>query len=122
MTDVPATRGLIRMALMAVAFVALTVVLIVFQPGASKRGAPNMAEPVVTRDAARMETIAPPVPDLSAAESPVRTVGPASIRDLTFDAIAAVKTATTGDAPAPGQPGSLLYSAVQRSMSTRASE
>ena len=41
---------------------------------------------------------------------------PTNMRDMTFSAISNLKSVTTGEAPAPGQPGSLLYSVVQRSI------
>lgn len=114
MTEPNRKRGLIRMALMGTAFVGLTAVLIVFQPG-SPRHALQVAEPEasVTRVApAGLETV-------TAAPAPAATDQTASMRDLTNTAISNLRTATgttTAAAPAPGQPGSLLYSVVQRSM------
>lgn len=117
MTEPNRKRGLIRMALMGTAFVGLTAVLIVFQPG-SPRHALQLAEPEasVTRVApAGLETV-------TAAPAPAATDQTASMRDLTNTAISNLRSATgtaaaaPAPAPAPGQPGSLLYSVVQRSM------
>lgn len=132
MTDTSKTSGLIRMALMGTAFIGLTVVLIVFQPGSPRNATfEAMDEPeVVTRDAApvvnepqEIETVAAPIP------APVQVVDakpqaadqPTNIRDMTFSAISNLKSVTTGEAPAPGQPGSLLHSVVQRSIAKTAS-
>jgi nucleoid-associated protein YgaU len=120
------------MALMGAAFVGLTIVLIVFQPGSPRNAATSISlEPSVTRTASALEEVvsasatdARPEPRAVAA-TPVAAASdrgvagpeqPASMRDLTFGAISNLKTATTGATPAPGQPGSLLYSVVKRSM------
>ena len=42
------------------------------------------------------------------------------MRDMTFSAISNLKSVTTGEAPAPGQPGSLLHSVVKRSIANGA--
>lgn len=135
MTDTSKTSGLIRMALMGTAFIGLTVVLIVFQPGSPRNATFDaMDEPeVVTRDAApvvnepqEIETVAAPLP--APIPAPVRVVDakpqaadqPTNMRDLTFSAISNLKSVTTGEAPAPGQPGSLLHSVVQRSIAKTA--
>lgn len=131
MTETQKHKGLIRMALMGTAFIALTVVLIVFQPG-SPRKVQNVPVPdaSVTRVAPALDTIettpAPATAHHDAAqldtERAARSVPqtnapePDSMRDLTFTAISNLKSATTGEAPAPGQPGSLLHSVVQRSL------
>ena len=128
MTQTSKTSGLIRMGLMGTAFIALTIVLIVFQPG-SPRKAQVLPEPEteirVTREAAPLDTVAPSVEPVQQTvtvapqpvATPVRTADePTNMRDLTFSAISNLKAATTGEAPAPGQPGSLLHSVVQRSM------
>ncbi|WP_299787792.1 LysM peptidoglycan-binding domain-containing protein [uncultured Marivita sp.] len=132
MTDTSKTSGLIRMALMGTAFIGLTIVLIVFQPGSPRNATfEAMDEPeVVTRDAAPLvsapqetETVAAPIP------APVQVVDakpqaadqPTNMRDMTFSAISNLKSVTTGEAPAPGQPGSLLHSVVQRSIAKTAS-
>lgn len=135
MTDTSKTSGLIRMALMVTAFIGLTVVLIVFQPGSPRNATfEAMDEPeVVTRDAAPVvnapqetETVAAPLP--APIPTPVQMVGedpqaadqPTNMRDMTFSAISNLKSVTTGEAPAPGQPGSLLHSVVQRSIAKTA--
>jgi nucleoid-associated protein YgaU len=128
MTQTSKTSGLIRMGLMGTAFIALTIVLLVFQPG-STRKAQVLPDPEtetrVTREAAPLDTVAPPVEPtqdiVTAAPQPAITLGPTAdeptnMRDLTFSAISNLKAATTGEAPAPGEPGSLLHSVVQRSI------
>jgi nucleoid-associated protein YgaU len=127
------SAGYIRMALMGTAFIALTIVLIVFQPG-SPRNAQSTFEPepssTVTRVADPLTP--PPAPEVTpvVAPTPVQvptpmpqlattdqaTYQPTNLRDMTFSAISNLKSVTTGEAPAPGQPGSLLHSVVQRSI------
>ncbi|MFA8385019.1 MAG: hypothetical protein ACEPO2_05300 [Pelagibaca sp.] len=135
MTQTSRHAGLIRMALMGTAFIALTIVLIVFQPG-SPRNAQSSFEPdaptTVTRadPLAQPAVITPPVTPIVQAPAPVaqpqiatpvqsagQTSGqPTNMRDMTFSAISNLKSVTTGETPAPGQPGSLLHSVVQRSI------
>ncbi|WP_292289155.1 LysM peptidoglycan-binding domain-containing protein [Marivita sp.] len=126
MTQTSKTTGLIRMALMGAAFIVLTVVLIVFQPGSPRTAQvlPDL-ETSVTRSAAPLNAIEPvsePAARNTTASRPSTTVvnnsadQPTNIRDLTFSAISSLKSVTTGEAPFPGQPGSLLHSVVQRSM------
>ncbi|MCK0150292.1 LysM peptidoglycan-binding domain-containing protein [Marivita sp. S6314] len=132
MKDTSRNSGLIRMALMATAFIALTIVLVVFQPGS-----PRQANTSVTEVETTVTRVAPPLDNVASisadsAQTEARTApqrelatdtGPAqptTIRDMTFDAISNLKSATTGDAPAPGEPGSLLHSVVQRSIATTA--
>lgn len=145
MTQAGTHQGYIRMALMGTAFIGLTVVLIVFQPG-SKRQAQvtivsDTGDTSVTREAgllddltvvtAQSDQATPKAPQVTPASRETastdgqRSAGtvenpPTNLRDMTFSAISQVKSATTGQAPAPGQPGSLLHSVVQRSMSTNA--
>ena len=126
------------MALMGTAFVGLTVVLVVFQPG-SPRHAANSADqgPSVTRVASTAlngGVAASGVDTLSesraaeasavipAASAVVGAKQPASVRDLTYGAISNLKSATAGATPAPGQPGSVLHSVVQRSIATSPTE
>lgn len=135
------SAGYIRMALMGTAFIALTIILIVFQPG-SPRNAQTSFEPegssIVTRGsdplviAPATEIATPIVPSPAPAPAPTPVSAPApmpriemtgqigenptNMRDMTFSAISNLKSVTTGEAPAPGQPGSLLYSVVQRSI------
>lgn len=127
------SAGYIRMGLMGTAFIALTIVLIVFQPG-SPRNAESTFEPepssTVTRVAdpltpPRTLEVAPvtapapvqvptPMPQLATTDH--AEDAPSNLRDMTFSAISNLKSVTTGEAPAPGQPGSLLHSVVQRSI------
>ncbi|SHH47851.1 LysM peptidoglycan-binding domain-containing protein [Marivita hallyeonensis] len=132
------TTGLIRMGLMGAAFIALTIVLIVFQPGSPRKAAVTpVPESSVTRVAPAMDNLAAPsMEDVgqkppAIATDPVRAgdgsgvaivhAEPSSVRDLTFGAISNLKSATTGEAPAPGEPGSFLHSVVQRSLTATAS-
>jgi nucleoid-associated protein YgaU len=135
MTQNAKNSGLIRMALMGTAFIALTIVLVVFQPG-SPRHAQNSTDPDnianVTREADPLSTdsvsaepppaapmaVAAPAPLPQVTPSP-KTDAPTNMRDMTFSAISNLKSVTTGEAPAPGQPGSLLHSVVQRSIANK---
>lgn len=112
------------MALMGTAFIGLTIVLIVFQPGSPRTAQvlPDI-ETSVTRNATSLDTIEPePAPLTVSASLPERTVQPVkpdhptNLRDMTFSAISNLKSVTTGEAPVPGEPGSLLHSVVQRSI------
>ncbi|MFP7672045.1 LysM peptidoglycan-binding domain-containing protein [Marivita sp. S0852] len=130
MTTAPKQNGLIRMVLMAIAFIGLTIVLVVFQPGSPRHADTDAPPPeaTVTRVAPSLETInaaaeqsAPPEQtSVALPQAPKRAVSetaqPGSLRDMTFVAISNLKSATTGEAPAPGEPGSLLHSVVQRSI------
>lgn len=141
MTDTSKNAGLIRMALMGTAFIGLTVILIVFQPGSPRHAQttldteantsvtrvadpltvaptdtkPVVATPVVTPVPAPAP--APPAPQITSTQSDAGQ--PANMRDMTFSAISNLKSVTTGEAPAPGQPGSLLHSVVQRSIANK---
>ena len=120
------TTGLIRMAIMGTAFVALTVVLLVFQPGSPRHASGTaLPETSVPRVAAPLDSVVNAPADVSGsgvsftdvAQQPVAPSSAAlSMRDITFGAISNLKSATTGEAPAPGEPGSLLHSVVQRSI------
>lgn len=137
MTHSSRHAGLIRMALMGSAFIALTIVLIVFQPGSPRHAQSSFepdTSPTVTRvdPLAQPAVIAQPVTVAPAAQAPasavqsqiaipVQSLGqtsgqPTNMRDMTFSAISNLKSVTTGETPAPGQPGSLLHSVVQRSI------
>lgn len=135
------TTGLVRMALMGAAFVGLTIVLIVFQPGSPRKSLDeDRSEPDVTRAAPALQDIpVAPEPDLSGTvvlipetgadaiaaqpfSAPVPATGTDSattLRDVTFAAISNLKSVIDGEAPAPGEPGSLLHSVVQRSIAAR---
>lgn len=125
MSGASRNTGFIRMAIMGGAFVGLTVVLLVFQPGA-----PRQAEVMPLPDSAVTRVAAPLAPETTqepqttaVALQPAPTIqnddASMSMRDLTFNAISDLKSATTGEAPAPGQPGSLLHSVVQRSLGSQ---
>jgi len=125
MTQTNRNKGLIRMAIMGVAFITLTIILIVFQPGSPRHqqaSAPVVTpDTTVTREAPVLEDMTPTssVAAIQNTPQPIRpaTTGePTTVRDMTFAAISNLKAATTGEAPAPGEPGSLLHSVVQRSM------
>lgn len=127
------SAGYIRMGLMGTAFIALTIVLIVFQPG-SPRNAQSTFEPEPSSTVTRVADLLtpPPAPEVTpvVAPAPVQVPTPmpqlattnqaddqpTNLRDMTFSAISNLKSVTTGEAPAPGQPGSLLHSVVQRSI------
>lgn len=137
MTHSSRHAGLIRMALMGTAFIALTIVLIVFQPGSPRHAQSSFepdTSPTVTRadPLAQPAVITPPVTIAPVAQAPASAVQsqiaipvqssgetsgqPTNMRDMTFSAISNLKSVTTGETPAPGQPGSLLHSVVQRSI------
>ena len=139
MTRSSNSAGYIRMALMGTAFIALTIVLIVFQPGSPRNAqsgfdaAPpttvtRVADPLTSlpeRDEPETIVAVPtpaPLPGPSPAPAPqIARTGqgtdqPTNMRDMTFSAISNLKSVTTGEVPAPGQPGSLLHSVVQRSI------
>lgn len=137
MTQTTKSAGLIRMALMGTAFIALTIVLIVFQPGSPRHAQSDFEtdQPTTVTRVADPMTHAPVVNEpVAVAPTPVPTAAPApqivtsaqapdqptNMRDMTFSAISNLKSVTTGEAPAPGQPGSLLYSVVQRSIANKA--
>lgn len=134
MTQTNRHKGLIRMAMMGTAFVGLTIVLIVFQPGSPRHQAslPAANEPSVTRVAPALDQMSAPTSVATAQDSVVPAPAPnvarqtsassgqdpKNVRDMTFAAISNLKSVTTGEAPAPGEPGSLLHSVVQRSIGT----
>ncbi|WP_323768266.1 LysM peptidoglycan-binding domain-containing protein [Antarctobacter sp.] len=132
---------MIRMVLLAFGFVAVTVALLVVQPGAFRRSAERSAPDPVTR--AEPAAVVVPVPPGLAAEpadrglgypaglAPVTRSAPpvpgrvagapvslddAEMRRMTWDALSDLNQATGRDS-APGQPGSLLHTIVRRSLS-----
>jgi nucleoid-associated protein YgaU len=127
------------MALMGTAFVALTIILIVFQPGSPRHASNEIPlEGSVTRVAPALDTLSVFVKDRSASGALTQDTsetqaagqyagtahsthagGPTTMRDMTFVAISNLKSVTTGEAPAPGEPGSLLHSVVQRSIGAK---
>lgn len=123
---------MIRMVLFGLAFVAVTVVLVVMQPGAGRLAADDPApEPVVTRAEPVLGQAPQPV-RAAAAPTPVALSAPQprqtspriatqsdlddqSLRKMTWQTLSGLNHATGRDS-APGQPGSLLHTIVRRSM------
>lgn len=132
---------MIRMVLLALGFMGVTVALLVLQPGASGRSGERSApEPVTRAEPAVVDVpvglakaavaadgglrypavlaaasrVAQPVPARRTVADPVG-LADADIRRLTWDALANLNIATGRDG-APGQPGSLLHTIVQRSL------
>ncbi|WP_417207883.1 LysM peptidoglycan-binding domain-containing protein [Antarctobacter sp.] len=131
---------MIRMVLLALGFVAVTVALLVVQPGALRRSAERPAPEPVTRaePVAAVVPIRPaPSPEparrglgypagLAPATRPAPPVSgrltgasaaldDAEMRRMTWDALSGLNQATGRDS-APGQPGSLLHTIVRRSL------
>ncbi|MBP0483152.1 LysM peptidoglycan-binding domain-containing protein [Sagittula salina] len=130
---------MIRMVLFALGFVAITVTLLIVQPGSRSRmphAAPvpavSRAQPAlteaVTRASVPAEDIARIAPDeprfgrrvpsttpAPAAPPPVQTLGDEDMRRMTWEALSGLNRAT-GRETTPGQPGSLLHTIVQRSL------
>lgn len=128
---------MIRMVLFALGFVAITVTLIIVQPGAERRqAAAPVAEPAVTRAQPVLTQPVPQQPVPSGGISPLGLpaatdiVRPASaprvtaqsgpvddqeMRRMTWQTLSSLNQATGRDS-APGQPGSLLHTIVQRSL------
>lgn len=130
---------MIRMVLFALGFIAITVTLVIVQPGAPRRAADApLSEPAVTRaqpalNAAVLQSqqavadlpqAAPqpapvPVPQPRAAAVPAPTTLPdvddQALRRMTWDTLSSLNQAT-GRETAPGQPGSLLHTIVRRSL------
>ena len=132
---------MIRMVLLGVGFVAVTVALVVIQPGAkrSSRGQ-SVPEPVTRAEPAQVAlpvapvhvpepmdqalgypaAIAPatrrdPVPVAPSAVSSTTGLDDAQMRRMTWDALSGLNQATGRDS-APGQPGSLLHTIMRRSL------
>jgi nucleoid-associated protein YgaU len=130
---------MIRMVLIGFSFAALTVALVVLQPGALRRAAENPAPDPVTRAEAAgavpvavqgaiartSQSLGPIVSDPVAA-SPVRaavtvqgnaalSVDDREMRQMTWEALSGLNQ-ITGRESAPGQPGSLLHTIVRRSL------
>ena len=93
---------MIRVALYTAGFCAITVMLILIQPGATP---PPMAEPMVA------EAVTRNAPSFDA----VRLAAPDDMRQMTWSAIARINAAT-GRHVAPGRPGSVLHAVVQKSL------
>ncbi|CUH79035.1 LysM peptidoglycan-binding domain-containing protein [Tropicibacter naphthalenivorans] len=122
---------MIRMALFALGFLAITVTLVIMQPGASRKAAeaPSV-EPVVTRAAPQVDPLEPmsgladvAAPKVAQPLPPVQRPQVArggdmddqSLRKMTWDTLSSLNHAT-GRETAPGQPGSLLHTIVRRSL------
>lgn len=127
---------MIRMFLFAAGFFAITIALIVFQPG-STRNAPRPVPEPVTRAEPALSPQAPTTATSTAlgaeytralAEPVPRPATPAprtaaaasdlddqSLRRMTWDTLSNINRAT-GKEAAPGQPGSVLHTIVRRSL------
>lgn len=118
---------MIRMALIAGGFVAVTLILVLFQPGGA-RGSKEIAIPTqeVTRaepaiadiPSAPVDVVAPtPAPRVVMAQPslPTADLGDEDMRRMTWTTLSNLNQAT-GQAKAPGEPGSLLHTIVQRSL------
>ncbi|WP_212537663.1 LysM peptidoglycan-binding domain-containing protein [Thetidibacter halocola] len=118
------------MVLFTIGFIAITVALLMVQPGSNRRQPYETLPPAeVTRADPRLDAVAqaipveiPPAPPPVATFVPSRVALPAdgplddeALRRLTWATLAGINHATGRDA-APGQPGSLLHMIVQRSL------
>jgi nucleoid-associated protein YgaU len=119
---------MIRMILLAVAFVGVTAALLVFQPGSRHAELAPLPDPVVTRAEPALEADDLAVPGLLLQPAltqqptpPVPVVVPQgdmddqALRKMTWDTLSNLNHATGKDS-APGQPGSLLHTIVKRSL------
>ncbi|MFZ7093031.1 LysM peptidoglycan-binding domain-containing protein [Primorskyibacter sp. 2E233] len=125
---------MIRMVLFAVGFVAITIALVVFQPG-SNRGRDIAVPQPVTRAEPGLDTaeavpaanpaqipqaaLVAPKPEKVApttvASMPNAAMDDQSLRKMTWETLSNLNQAT-GHEKAPGQPGSLLHTIVRRSL------
>jgi nucleoid-associated protein YgaU len=120
------------MVLFGLAFVAVTIVLVVMQPGAGRLASDDpVSEPVVTRAEPALNQAAQPAPLVAvSAPAALSSVQPRqqvgrtatqsdlddqSLRKMTWDTLSGLNHATGRDS-APGQPGSLLHTIVRRSL------
>lgn len=125
---------MIRMVLFALGFVAITISLVIVQPGANRRTADvpmenpvTRADPVlspmtetirdVTTDLAQPEPAPAPVVPAVAMPRPTPNAGldDQAMRQMTWETLSSLNHAT-GRETAPGQPGSLLHTIVRRSL------
>ena len=136
---------MIRMVLFALGFIAITVTLVIVQPGSRNRGPEvTIGEPAVTRaqpalTAAAIEAEQAPAPTVQPDPSeqvarvtpiapqvsrPVPSSAPSTgkgalddqeMRRMTWSTLSGLNQATGRDS-APGQPGSLLHTIVRRSL------
>ncbi|MCR8549051.1 LysM peptidoglycan-binding domain-containing protein [Salipiger sp. P9] len=124
---------MIRMVLLGIGFLAITIALIAFQPGARRNALPDPRDGTVTRADPALAAL--PEPDLRPATAPEPVpvaVAPApkpvaapvrqaelddsALRKMTWQTLSNLNSATGHDT-APGQPGSLLHTIVKRSLS-----
>ncbi|WP_136441901.1 LysM peptidoglycan-binding domain-containing protein [Pacificoceanicola onchidii] len=126
---------MIRMVLFAVGFIAITIALVVFQPGSNRTAStPDIPQPV-TRAEPALDAAAPqddplaraisngvgqapqpaPRPTPRIAVAPSSDLDDQSLRRMTWDTLSNLNQAT-GHEKAPGQPGSLLHTIVRRSL------
>lgn len=134
---------MIRMVLLAVGFVAVTIALVVFQPGSNRSArTADLPQPVTRAEAAPSAapeatperdplaravanglgnapapTLKPatPAPQARVAVAPSGNLDDQSLRRMTWDTLSNLNQAT-GHEKAPGQPGSLLHTIVRRSL------
>ena len=115
---------MIRMVLFGLAFLGITIGLLVFQPGSNRRAPEPLGEPVTRAEPEVAAEVAPtPVADLPpprTVQVPVLVPTPEmlddqSMRKLTWSTLSSLNHAT-GRETAPGQPGSLLHTIVRRSL------
>ena len=117
---------MIRLALLAIGFVAVTIALLVFQPGNGRRAEPETlpdvvvtrAEPAIGPAASAPETAALGLAQTQPLARPAPadlSVGDEELRRLTWSTLSNLNHATGRDS-APGQPGSLLHTIVRRSL------
>lgn len=124
---------MIRMFLFAVGFFAITIALVVFQPGAG-RTARDANAPVSSVTRAEPALVAPAAPAPAALGSEYTAIAKAptptqpliaaapsgasddqSLRRMTWETLSNINRAT-GKEAAPGQPGSVLHTIVRRSL------
>jgi len=130
---------MIRMVLFALGFLAITVTLVVMQPGADRRvvegalpepvtraepGLPNgLTDQVVVGVAPQGYAPAPEavpersfvLPGTPTVSAPTADLNDQEMRRMTWDTLSSLNQAT-GRESAPGQPGSLLHTIVRRSL------
>lgn len=124
---------MIRMFLFAVGFFAITIALVVFQPGAGRMARDaNVPVSSVTRAEPALDVPAAPAPSALGSEYTAIAKAPApaqpriaavpsvasddqSLRRMTWETLSNINRAT-GKEAAPGQPGSVLHTIVRRSL------
>lgn len=118
---------MIRMVLFAVGFLAITVVLVLYQPGARRPALPataadepiTRAEPAFASQQADPEGQPAPLPSRVPVPAPtsggIASSDEEALRRLTWGTLSNLNR-SMGRESAPGQPGSLLHTIVQRSL------